>query len=46
MPIRPLNLTVLGATGAVGRALVQALEESDLPVASLALLASEHGAGT
>lgn len=46
MPIRPLNLAVLGATGAVGRALVQALEDSDLPVASLALLASEHGAGT
>jgi aspartate-semialdehyde dehydrogenase len=46
MPHRPLNLAVLGATGAVGRALVQALEESELPVASLALLASEHGAGT
>jgi len=46
MPIRPLNLAVLGATGAVGRALVQALEESGLPIASLALFASEHGAGT
>jgi aspartate-semialdehyde dehydrogenase len=46
MPHRPLNLAVLGATGAVGRALVQALEDSELPVASLALLASEHGAGT
>ncbi|GEJ55511.1 aspartate-semialdehyde dehydrogenase [Anaeromyxobacter diazotrophicus] len=45
MTIRPLHLAVLGATGAVGRALVQALEESDLPVASLALLASEHSAG-
>jgi aspartate-semialdehyde dehydrogenase len=46
MPHRPLNLAVLGATGAVGRALVQALEDSELPVASLALLSSEHGAGT
>lgn len=45
MTIRPLHLAVLGATGAVGRALVQALEESDLPVASLALLTSGHSAG-
>ena len=43
--MRPLNLAILGATGAVGRALVQALEEGDLPVASLRLLCSERSAG-
>ncbi len=43
---RPLELALLGATGAVGRTLVQALEESDLEVASLRLLASERSAGT
>jgi aspartate-semialdehyde dehydrogenase len=43
---RPLNVAVLGATGAVGRALVQALEEGDLPLGSVRLLASERGAGT
>lgn len=42
----PLHLLVLGATGAVGRALVQALEDADLPLGSLRLLASERSAGT
>ncbi len=45
MPPRPLNLAVLGATGAVGRALVQALEDLDLPLGPLRLLASERSAG-
>ncbi len=41
----PLHVGILGATGAVGRALVQLLDEGELPVASLRLLASEHSAG-
>ena len=45
MPARPVNVAVLGATGATGRALVQALEDGALSVSSLRLLASEHGAG-
>ncbi len=45
MASRPLHFLVLGATGAVGRALVQALEDADLPVGSLRLLASERSAG-
>ena len=40
-----LNIAVLGATGALGRALVQALEEGDLPVGTLRLLASERSSG-
>ncbi len=43
---RALRLAVIGATGALGRALVQELEESALPVASLALYASARGAGS
>lgn len=42
---RPLTLAILGATGAVGRALVQVLEERDLPVAALRLLARKDSAG-
>lgn len=42
---RPLTLAVLGATGAVGRAIVQVLEEQELPVASLRLLARKDSAG-
>ena len=45
MAVRPLKVAVLGATGAVGKALVQALEESDLPVDELRLLATERSAG-
>lgn len=45
MTIRPLDLAVLGATGAVGQALLQAIDELELPVASMKLLASERGAG-
>ncbi|HET9594899.1 MAG TPA: aspartate-semialdehyde dehydrogenase [Anaeromyxobacteraceae bacterium] len=43
--VRPLTVAIVGATGAAGRALVQALEESDLPVAELRLLATERSAG-
>ena len=47
MAPRPLRLAVLGATGAVGRALVQQLEEAEgLAIASLRLLASERSAGS
>jgi aspartate-semialdehyde dehydrogenase len=46
MAARPLKVAVLGATGAAGRALLQALEEGDLPVGSLRLLASARSAGT
>ncbi len=42
---RPLTLAVLGATGAVGRAVVQVLEEQDLEVTSLRLLARKDSAG-
>jgi aspartate-semialdehyde dehydrogenase len=42
---RPLAIAVLGATGAVGRAIVQVLEERDLEVASLRLLARKDSAG-
>jgi aspartate-semialdehyde dehydrogenase len=45
MAARSVNLAVLGATGAVGRALLQALEEDELEIGSLRLLASEHGGG-
>jgi aspartate-semialdehyde dehydrogenase len=45
MAIRPLTVAVVGATGAAGKALVQALEESDLPVEELRLLATERSAG-
>ncbi len=42
---RPAHLAIVGATGAVGRALLQAIEESDLEVATLRLLATERSAG-
>jgi aspartate-semialdehyde dehydrogenase len=45
MPSRPLNLALVGATGAVGKALVQALGDSELPLGSLRLAASERSAG-
>jgi aspartate-semialdehyde dehydrogenase len=45
MPERPLRLAVLGATGAVGRALLKALEDLDLPLGPLRLVASERSAG-
>lgn len=39
------NIAVLGATGAVGRAMLQTLERRDFPVEELRLLASPRSAG-
>jgi aspartate-semialdehyde dehydrogenase len=41
-----VNLAVVGATGAVGEAVVELLEKSTFPVQELHLLASERTAGT
>ncbi len=46
MAPRPLNLAVLGAAGAVGRAVLEVLEEQEFPVKSLRLLGSARSAGT
>jgi aspartate-semialdehyde dehydrogenase len=40
-----MKLVLLGATGAVGRALLELLEERETPLESLKLLASERSAG-
>ena len=40
------NIAVVGATGAVGEAMIQILEERQFPVRELFLLASERSAGT
>jgi aspartate-semialdehyde dehydrogenase len=40
-----IRLAVLGATGAVGTTVLQVLEERDLPLSELRLLASERSAG-
>ncbi|HEY6100561.1 MAG TPA: aspartate-semialdehyde dehydrogenase [Anaeromyxobacter sp.] len=40
MAPRPLHVAVLGATGAAGRELLRALEDLELPVASMRLLGS------
>ena len=40
------NVTILGATGAVGRAMIQALERRNFSVARLKLLASSKSEGT
>ncbi|HTT70706.1 MAG TPA: aspartate-semialdehyde dehydrogenase [Anaeromyxobacteraceae bacterium] len=45
MSERPLAVAVLGATGAVGRALLAALEESDLELAPPGLYASARSEG-
>ena len=41
----PVNVAIVGATGAVGEALLNLLEERGFPVAQLRLLASERSAG-
>ena len=41
-----VNVAVVGATGAVGEAMVEILAERDFPVEQLFLLASERSAGT
>ncbi|MBB4637448.1 aspartate-semialdehyde dehydrogenase [Longimicrobium terrae] len=40
-----MHIALLGATGAVGRTMLQVLRERDLPVDKLTLLASERSAG-
>ena len=39
------SVAILGATGAVGEALIEILEEREFPVSELYLLASERSAG-
>jgi aspartate-semialdehyde dehydrogenase len=45
LPQRPLNVAILGATGAVGQELLQLLDERRFPVARLLPLASPRSAG-
>ncbi|MEX1043618.1 MAG: aspartate-semialdehyde dehydrogenase, partial [Acidimicrobiia bacterium] len=40
------NIAIVGATGAVGRTMLQILGERDFPVAELRLMASARSAGT
>lgn len=40
------NVAIVGATGAVGEAMLEILEQRDFPVDELTLLASERSAGT
>jgi aspartate-semialdehyde dehydrogenase len=46
MSERKLNIAVVGATGLVGRNMLKVLNEKNLPVKNLILLASEKSAGT
>jgi len=41
-----INVAIVGATGAVGEALIEILEQRNFPVGELYLLASERSAGT
>lgn len=43
--MKGVNVAIAGATGAVGEALIEILEERDFPVEELALLASERSEG-
>jgi aspartate-semialdehyde dehydrogenase len=45
MSEKKLNVTVAGATGAVGNQMIRCLEEADFPVSSLKLLASSRSVG-
>ena len=45
LPSRPLNVDVLGSSGAVGQELLVLLQERNFPVAELKLLASARSAG-
>ena len=45
LPSRPLNVAVLGSSGAVGQELLLLLEERNFPVGELKLLASARSAG-
>lgn len=44
--MRKLNLAVVGATGAVGKAVLEVLKERNFPIANLYPLASARSAGT
>ncbi len=46
MSARPLRLALAGATGAVGRAVLEVLEDQEFPVASLTALSSGRSAGS
>src|SRR4051812_38838134 len=43
--MRPLNIAVIGATGAVGVEILRVMERRNFPVATLKLLASKRSAG-
>lgn len=43
--MKAINVAVLGATGAVGKMIIQLLQERCFPVGELRLLASRHSAG-
>jgi aspartate-semialdehyde dehydrogenase len=43
--MKPCNVAVVGATGLVGRKMIQVMEERKFPIAHLMLLASERSAG-
>ena len=45
MEPRPIAITLLGATGAVGRAVLEVLEDLDVPVGRVRLLATARSAG-
>jgi aspartate-semialdehyde dehydrogenase len=45
MNLRPLTVAVVGATGVVGRTMIQILNEREFPVGELRLLASGRSAG-
>jgi aspartate-semialdehyde dehydrogenase len=45
MEPRPISITLLGATGAVGRAVLEVLEDLDVPVGRVRLLATARSAG-
>ena len=45
MEPRPIAITLLGATGAVGRAVLEVLEDLEVPVGRVRLLASARSAG-
>jgi len=44
--MNPINLAIVGATGAIGEAVVELLDKRNIPVKQLYLLASERTAGT
>ncbi len=44
-PSRPFSLALLGATGALGRAVLEVLEDLDVPATEVRLLATDRSAG-